>query len=71
MFMYMSIQPVDLLSKSYEQFVADSSHLGLHKDALQLVYKEYDEERLRKEFGDIHIVRCFQRKKCFCMVSER
>lgn len=69
--MYMTVQPIDLLSKSYEQFVADSSHLGLHKDALQLVYKEYDEERLRKEFGDIHIVRCLLRVKYFCMVSEK
>lgn len=69
--MYMTVQPVDLLSKSYEQFVADSSHLGLHKDALQLVYKEYDEERLRKEFGDIQIVRCLLRVKYFCIVSEK
>ena len=39
---------MDLLSKSYEQFVAESSHLGLHKNALQMVYKEYEEQRLGK-----------------------
>ncbi|XP_065896692.1 coiled-coil domain-containing protein 177-like [Dysidea avara] len=44
----LGIKPVDLISKSYEQFVAESSHLGLHKSALQLVYKEYEEQRLQR-----------------------
>ena len=49
--------------------------MGLHKNALQLVYKEYDEERLRKEFGDLVRVKCFacflnsnsRNHYCYCM----
>ena len=48
--------------------MVDSSHLGLHKNALQLVYKEYDEERLRKEFGDLVRVKCFA---CFLNSNSR
>ena len=48
--------------------MVDSSHLGLHKNALQLVYKEYDEERLRKEFGDLVRVKYFA---CFLNSNSR